>query len=456
MAVKPKVLLSKWTRQQSQRIEAFVRLRRRRSLTYDEKMDILWAQATLRKENVTGVTGIIARLLGRAPKTVKDVLVEYLQTGDLSVSDAPSNTTTHGSRVPYTRAVRTLVRTFIRDRGVTRTRTVAKDVLSLLLDNNIVAVASGSPKDYASCLRSVQAFLAKEVYARGKRSVPTEYRMSKAQDARDAYVVMMVPTVTMMPRRPVVYLGENFIHHRYTRHDDSLYHPDDPATKPKHKGQRYCFVAGILDDGSDVAHLLGLDIFVGGKKNGKEVKDYHSMFNHDYFVDCFGKLLDEVEELGWSSSVKDDLYQACVKYNLASVAPTDLKTTIWKTLKKHLDEHVLPVVVQMAQSRGHHAGFSELRSIEMVWANVKGTFGRVYTSTTTFRDVLERLQRAFFELDGELILSTIESSTAKLLKLDRDLREAEAGVAIVSHRESDSETSASNECGSMSGGESYV
>ncbi|KAF0716849.1 hypothetical protein DYB26_007181 [Aphanomyces astaci] len=161
--------------------------------------------------------------------------------------------------------------------------------------------------------------------------------MSKAhEDARDVYVVMMLPTVTMVPRRPVVYLDESFIHHHYTRHDDRLYHPDDPATKPKHKGQRYCFVAGILDDGSDVAHLLGLDIFVCGMKNGQDVKDYHSMFNHDYFVDCFGKLLDEVEELGWSSSVvfvmdnekhhkekpkdtpkgtwkKDDLYQACVK-----------------------------------------------------------------------------------------------------------------------------------------------
>ncbi|ETV77203.1 hypothetical protein H257_09090 [Aphanomyces astaci] len=208
------------------------------------------------------------------------------------------------------------------------------------------------------------------------------------------------------------------------------------------------------------------------------------MFNHDYFVDWFGKLLDEVEELGWSSSVvfvmdnekhhkgkpkdtpkgtwkKDDLYQACVQYNLASVGLTDLKTTIWNTLKKHLDEHVLPVIVQMAQSRGHHVvytapGFSELQPIELVWANVKGTVGHAYTSTTTFRVVLERLQQAFFELDGELILSSIESSTAKLLKLDRDLREAEAGVAIVSHRESDSDTSASSECGSMRGGESDV
>ena len=45
--------------------------------------------------------------------------------------------------------------------------------------------------------------------------------------------------------------------------------------KPKHKGRRYCIITGILDDRSDVSHLLGLDIFVGEKKNGKVVKDYH-------------------------------------------------------------------------------------------------------------------------------------------------------------------------------------
>ncbi|RLO05987.1 hypothetical protein DYB28_011938, partial [Aphanomyces astaci] len=217
----------------------------------------------------------------------------------------------------------------------------------------------------------------------------------------------------------MVYLDESFIHHHYSRHSDSLYDPtDDVTTKRKHKGRRYCFIAGILDDGSDVSHLLGLDIFVGGKKNGKVVKDYHSMFNHDYFVQWFGKLLDEVEELGWSSAVfvmdnakyhtgkpkstpkgtwrKSDLYQACVDNTLTDVAPTDLKSAIWKTLNKHLDEHVLPVVVTMAQARGHHVvyaapGFSELQPIEMVWANVKGTVGRAYTSTTTFQDVLDRL-----------------------------------------------------------------
>ncbi|ETV88734.1 hypothetical protein H257_00248 [Aphanomyces astaci] len=380
---------------------------------------------SLREKGCSDVSGVVAGLLGHGARTVKAVMAEFLATGDVSVSLPPSNTTNHQSRVPNTRAVRALVKRFIRDRCVTRTRTVAKDVLALLQDNQSVTVDEEHPKDYAACLRAVQVFLAKQGYARGSNAKQT-YRVSKAHEqARDAYVEMMVPTVTSAPRRPVVYLDESFIHHHYTSHADSLYDPTDQATKPKHKGRRYCFVAAILDDGSDTAHLLGLDIFVGGKKNGKVVNDYHSMFNHDYFVDWFGKLIDEVEELGWSSAVfvmdnakyhkgkpkttpkgtwrKEALYQACVGLNITDVSPTDLKTTIWKRLKKHLDEHVLPVVCEMA----------------------KGTVGRQYTSTTTFQDVRDRLERAFIELDSNVIQCTIAASTAKLLELNCALRTAE-------------------------------
>ncbi|RQM10184.1 hypothetical protein B5M09_011373 [Aphanomyces astaci] len=170
-------------------------------------MDILWLQATLRYTNTEDVAGVVSQLLGRARKTVKGVLAEYLATHNLSVVQPPSNTTKHHSRVPDTHAVRALVQRFIRDRCVTRTRTVAKDVLSYLVENHVMAVDDRKVKDYAACLRS------------------------------------------------------------------------------------------------DVSHLLGLDIFVGGKKNSKVVKAYHSMFNHDDFVHWFRKLLEEVEELGWSSAV---------------------------------------------------------------------------------------------------------------------------------------------------------
>ncbi|ETW07098.1 hypothetical protein H310_03168 [Aphanomyces invadans] len=162
----------------------------------------------------------------------------------------------------------------------------------------------------------------------------------------------MVPTVSAQRRRPIVYLDESLIHHHYFGHADSLFDPiDHETTKPKHKGRRYCVIAAILDDGSDVSHLLGLE-----KKDGKEVKDYHAMFNHKYFTAWFTRLMDEVEDLGWRSAVfvmdnakyhkvkpestskgnwkKEDMYQACLKYGLNDVSQSDLKSVIWAKLKK--------------------------------------------------------------------------------------------------------------------------
>ncbi|ETV94431.1 hypothetical protein H310_11756 [Aphanomyces invadans] len=271
----------------------------------------------------------------------------------------------------------------------------------------------------------------------------------------------MVPTVTIAPRRPAVYLDENLFNHHNARHADSLHDPtDDTMTKHKHKGRRYCFIAGILDGGSDVS---GLDIFVCGKKNGKTVKDYHLMFNHDYFVDCFDKLLDKVEELGWASAVfvmdnaqyhkgkpkstskgtwkNSALYEAFVQYQLQDVSPTDLKSTIWKTLKRHLDEHVPPVVVSMPRSRGHHVvyaapGFSKLQPTEMVWANVK--------------DVYDRLERAFHELDSGVICNTIKTSTENLLALHQALRAAEEVEPICYDQANNSDTPLNEDSSSSS------
>ncbi|RHY44435.1 hypothetical protein DYB34_011596, partial [Aphanomyces astaci] len=191
---------------------------------------------TLREQGNLDVTGAIVRLLGRAKKTAQGVHAEFNTLGDLSVAEPPSNTTNHRTTVPKTRAVRDLVRTFIPDRSVTRTRTVGKDVLAPIQEHNVVSVDVSCKKSYGFCLRAVQSYLAKQGYARGKRVGATKYRMSKAhEDARDAYVGMMVPTVMMSPRRPVVYLDESFVHHHYSSHADSLYHPDDPKTKSKHK-----------------------------------------------------------------------------------------------------------------------------------------------------------------------------------------------------------------------------
>ncbi|CAK4066801.1 unnamed protein product [Aphanomyces euteiches] len=112
----------------------------------------------------------------------------------------------------------------------------------------------------------------------------------------------------------------------------------------------------------------------------------------------------------------------------------DYKSTIWSRLQEHVDQFVLPVVVEMARARGHDVvytppGFSELQPIEMIWANVKGKVGRAYTSDTTFSEVRQRLDDAFWDLDEFTIHDTIENSTAYLVALDKKLREADANDA---------------------------
>jgi hypothetical protein len=442
-----------------QEIKRFVAAERQAIVTRMERLDILRLQVGLREDNMTDVAGKLARWLGRGEDTIKNTLKVYLDTGDVHVAATPANTTKHPTRVPRTPAVTTLVQKFIRDRCVTRTRTVARDVLALLEDHGIVTINKSNTKDYASCLRAVQAFLAKEGYKRGARKGQSTYRMTEAHKlARDRYVQYMVPTVTLRPCRPVVYLDESFVHHHYARHEDSLYDPEDvETTKPKHKGRRYCFIAGILRDGSSVSHLVGLDIFVGGKKNGKVIEDYHSMFTHDYFVNWFSDLLDEVKDLGYLAVVfvmdnakyhkgkpsttpkgtwkKEAMLQACLDLGLDDVSPTDLKSTLWAKLKAYVDAHVQPVIVEMARSRGHDVvytapNYSDLQPIEQIWAIVKGVVGRAYTTTTTFQDVYDRLVDAFWNLDGEMIHDTIEATTRKLLALHADICAAEEAAAV--------------------------
>jgi len=432
---------------------AFIKKARPRSLTREERLDILQLHCHLRKHVTQDVSGKIATMLGRGERTVKDVWAEFLVGGGVVPVPPPSNTSNHKKRVPSLPATVQLVQKFIRDRCITRTRTVAKDVMALLIEKSIVSVKVGNKKDEAACLRAVQYFLKKHGYKRGKRSGKTSYRISPQHAlARDAYVQYMVPVVTVAPKRPVVYIDESFIHHHYSRHNDSLFDPEDETeTKPKHKGRRFCFIAGILEDGQGAGKLLGLDIFEGGKKNGKTVEDYHSMFNHDYFSEWFVTLLDEVEALGYSSVVfvmdnakyhktkpestpsgkwkKAQLLEACQKFNLPSCS-SDLRSTLWARLKAYIATAIDPVVVACARARGHDVlytapGYSELQPIEMIWAKVKGDVGRQYSTTTSFQDVRERLDAAFASLTPSTISSTIAHSTNLLLDLHKDLLAAD-------------------------------
>jgi transposase len=274
---------------------------------------------------------------------------------------------------------------------------------------------------------------------------------------RDEYVMRMIAENEAKKRR-IVYMDESYIHKNYCRHEDSLYDPNDEqdlTTIAIHKGQRYCFIAAILDADHSVpesertdaqkATLMKetLDIFEGGKK---QTQDYHGMFDHEYFVQWMQKLLDGLRNRGISNALivmdnakyhktlpettprkawkKEKLLQACASLNI-EVPQTAIKTQIWSKLEPHV-KGTLPVICAMAKAEGHEVlysppHYSDLQPIEIVWANVKGAVGRQYTTTTTFKDVLDRLQTAFDDLQEHTIQGCINKANKQLQSLHKHI-----------------------------------
>ncbi|RHZ00243.1 hypothetical protein DYB37_011772 [Aphanomyces astaci] len=208
-------------------------------------------------------------------------------------------------------------------------------------------------------------------------------------------------------------MDESYIHHKYARHNDSLYFPDDKldnAPKPKHKGQRLCIIAGVLDEGADGSKLLTTRVFRGGRR---QPKDYHSMFDHDYFVDWIKQLMDELDLLGKTGAVivmdnasyhnglplatpkgtckKLDLLEACQRVGVDATAD-EYRTVIWAKLQAYIKHNVIPEVVTLARSRGYEVVYtppyhSDLQPIEYIWAYVKGIVDRQYTTEITMEHV---------------------------------------------------------------------
>ncbi|KAF0684226.1 Aste57867_23780 [Aphanomyces stellatus] len=155
---------------------------------------------------------------------------------------------------------------------------------------------------------------------------------------------------------------------------------------------------------------------------------------------------------------KTQLQQACHKYGIL-YSNDDAKSTIWKKIAEYTQRHVVPVVVQTAASRGHQVVFTpphhlDLQPIELVWASVKGDVGRQYTTETTFKDVFDRLNRAFNQLTPSTIHGCIAASNRRVLDLCSflDLMDAEevnlAGSPISSHGSQSSRSVPSSGTGS--------
>jgi transposase len=284
---------------------------------------------------------------------------------------------------------------------------------------------------------------------------------------RDEYIRDMLALQKENKRR-IVYMDESFIHHHYKCHDDSLHDPTDerPVPKSPHKGKRYCFIAAIIDADPTVpaaqrtaeqkAHLMQdtLRIFQGGKKGErkkKDTKDYHGMFDTDYFVAWMKALLKALQDRNVQNAVivmdnakyhktnppdtpkrswrKEQLLEACACCGI-EVPPNSTCPVIWSRLRLYITEHILPIIVTMARAEGHEVWYSpphysDLQPIEFVWAIVKNAVGRMYNKDTTFRDVKDRLQNEFDILQSDTVHGCINKANAKLTALHEVIRRKE-------------------------------
>ncbi|ETV83002.1 hypothetical protein H257_04750 [Aphanomyces astaci] len=213
-------------------ITAYIRQERQRSLTKEERLDILRLHVELRCDNVRNASTkfTIARLLGRSRKIVKEVWSDYLRTNTINVATPPSNQHARPTRIPSTHAVTSLVRQFVRPRSMTRVRTVAKDVMAVLLDTGVIQC--DVDRRVASCLRVVQLHLDRMGFKRGKCRGKASYSVSAAHAAaRDIYIKRMT---NLSPDTPamdsVEALGKGGVTFVM---DNAKYHKGLPADIPR-------------------------------------------------------------------------------------------------------------------------------------------------------------------------------------------------------------------------------
>jgi transposase len=470
----PKRFRTKYSEELHEEIVAFAKQTRPRALTPVEKVDILLLNIELRRRFEEKKKKIgrafrgkapqyheeVSQILRRGKRLVSETWKDFMTKKNIELSEAPGNRNSKWTFVPETRKVLRTLQQFMRERREIRERTVAKDILDCLVKNKFVCIRDGDLKAKKSALRSVQRYIVRKGFKRGRKKGCQHYRLkSENLLARDEYVLRMIEENRTKARR-IVYMDESYIHKNYCRHDDSLYDPNDEQdlqTIRIHKGQRYCFIAAIVDADHrkeakertpyEKAHLMKetLHIFQGGssKKKKKETKDYHGMFDFQYFKEWMSKLLDALDKRHIENAIivmdnakyhrnlpegtpksnfkKSVLQKACKEYGI-SFEPTETKAMLWPKLSEYVRKNIKPVVVSMAAARGHEVLFSpphysDLQPIEIVWAIVKGVVGRQYTTETTFQQVRERLEKAFQDLLPKTVQGCINKANSHLKRL---------------------------------------
>lgn len=452
-----------------------VQTKRARVVTRDDLLTIVAVQATIRHEaflaskrngrpKKTDYALACSQYTGRNYKVCANTWSAFVNTGDVEAASAGGPRGENATRFPRTNALRDDLRTWLYDRNLRRHRTVARDVVSFLVSRNVISIGDGD-KARAAALRAVQRYLDDQGFSRGKRTGRVMYKQKpEVLLQRDRYVLRVLE---LRESRRFVYMDESYCHHHHKAHTDSLFDPTDarPVPKDQHKGRRYCFIGAIVSADPTVpeaargdeqkAHFMAdtLDIFEGrANRTGKpQTKDYHGMFDHDYFVGWMTKLLAVLvrrgianaiivmdnakyhkklpSEVPKSSSKKADLVEACRRWGVP-FSDSDTRTILWDRLREPIKAHAKAIIVSMAEEAGHEVMFSpphysDLQPIEIVWANVKGAVGRAYTAETTFAEVRCRLESAFEALPPRTVQGCINSSMRRLEELHHYIQQEE-------------------------------
>ena len=486
------------TKEVSTNILAYVKKFRQSRPTLDEKLCILAVHRAVReayelrkkknpKMKKQDLNMLVAARVGRSKRIASRVWQEYNSTGQLTSGAMGGNTKHKHTRVPRTKHVMEKVVNFVRAERSEGRRVVARNVVGMLEQENMLSLDRSNATSVAAAERNVRRYLVDMGFQRGHRAGFDCRLKNKIAVLRDSYLLTLQSNRDNCAgqRRRIVYMDESYIHEHYTNHDDSLFYPHDPhpyVKKKRFKGRRYCFVGAILGPDTNVSEgsrceserasfmMEMLDIFVGGNtkksdvmsarsifpglgihKKKRDTKDYHAMFNHDYFVQWMTRLLEALKDrnvrnciitmdnakyhrvfppdVPVSNSRKQVYFDFARKHGCD--VPDDISCVTLALLKEKIQGIPRETVVQrMARQAGHEVMYtppyhSDLQPIETIWAIVKTSVGRQHEYGTSMKETLKRTVAAFKGLTSKQVQGCIAKAITCENDFLKQIKEAE-------------------------------
>jgi len=207
----------------------YVKASRPRALTYGEKLDVLLVQCYLRRQFRDKKTkygkafrGVppryddeVAKVLRRGQKQIKQTWRDFIENKHIKVAQLAGNSRRKATFIPDTRKVLRTLQEFMRKRREIRQRTVARDLLECVLDNQFIHINRSDPQRMASALRAMQRYIVRKGFKRGRKKGCQHYRLKEHNlRARDEYVLRMMDENSKKTRR-IVYMDESYVHKNY-------------------------------------------------------------------------------------------------------------------------------------------------------------------------------------------------------------------------------------------------